>query len=184
MKLDTKKYAEKMQKSVDAYADDLSTMRAGKANPEVLARINFEYYGAPTPLLTMANVSVSDARTIVITPYDKSTLKDMDRAIQVSDLGIHPQNDGACLRLVFPPLTEERRREMSKQISQKGEGAKVAIRNIRRDANDLIKNMKKNSEMTEDEAKISDKEIQDLTDKYIKAVDAVTAAKEKEIMTI
>ncbi len=184
MKLDTKKYAEKMQKSVDAYADDLSTMRAGKANPEVLSRINFEYYGAPTPLLTMANVSVTDARTIVITPYDKSTLKDMERAIQTSDLGIHPQNDGAVLRLVFPPLNEERRREMTKQISQKGENAKVAIRNIRRDANDTVKTMKKNSEMTEDEAKQSDKEVQDLTDKYIKMVDGITAAKEKEIMTI
>ncbi len=184
MKLDTKKYAEKMQKSVDSYADDLATMRAGKANPEVLSRITFEYYGAPTPLLTMANVSVSDARTIVITPYDKSTLKDMDRAIQTSDLGIHPQNDGTCLRLVFPPLNEERRRDMTKQISQKGEGAKVAIRNIRRDATDTIKTMKKNSEMTEDEAKQSEKEIQDLTDKFTKAVDAVTAAKEKEIMTI
>ncbi len=184
MKLDTKKYAEKMQKSADAYADDLATMRAGKANPEVLSRITFEYYGAPTPLLTMANVSVSDARTIVITPYDKSTLKDMDRAIQTSDLGIHPQNDGAVLRLVFPPLTEERRREMTKQISQKGESAKVAIRNIRRDANDAVKAAKKNSEMTEDEAKASDKEIQDLTDKFIKVIDGITAAKEKEIMTI
>ncbi len=184
MKLDTKKYAEKMQKSADAYADDLATMRAGKANPEVLSRITFEYYGAPTPLLTMANVSVSDARTLVITPYDKSTLKEMDRAIQTSDLGIHPQNDGSVLRLTFPPLNEERRRDMTKQISQKGENAKVAIRNIRRDANDTVKNMKKNSEMTEDEAKASDKDIQDLTDKFIKVIDGITAAKEKEIMTI
>ncbi len=184
MKLDTKVYAEKMQKSVDAYSSDLSTIRAGKANPEVLSRITFEYYGAPTPLVTMATVSVSDARTLVITPYDKSTLKDMDRAIQMSDLGIHPQNDGSVLRLVFPPLTEERRREMSKQISQKGEGAKVAIRNIRRDANDMVKKLKKDGEMTEDEAKASDKDIQDLTDKFIKMIDSITAAKEKEIMTV
>ncbi len=184
MKLDTKVYAEKMQKSVDSYSSDLATIRAGKANPEVLSRITFEYYGAPTPLVSMATVSVSDARTLVITPYDKSTLKDMDRAIQMSELGIHPQNDGSVLRLVFPPLTEERRREMSKQISQKGEGAKVAIRNIRRDANDMVKKMKNDGEMTEDEAKASDKEIQDLTDKFIKMVDTITAAKEKEIMTV
>ncbi len=184
MKLDTKVYAEKMQKSVDSYSSDLSTIRAGKANPEVLSRITFEYYGAPTQLVTMATVSVADARTLVITPYDKSTLKDMDRAIQMSDLGIHPQNDGSVLRLVFPPLTEERRREMSKQISQKGEGAKVAIRNIRRDATDMIKKMKKDSTMTEDEAKQSEKEVQDLTDKFIKMIDTITAAKEKEIMTV
>ncbi len=184
MKLDTKVYAEKMQKSVDAYSSDLATIRAGKANPEVLSRITFEYYGAPTPLATMATISVSDARTLVITPYDKSTLKDMDRAIQMSELGIHPQNDGSVLRLVFPPLTEERRREMSKQISQKGEGAKVAIRNIRRDANDMVKKMKKDGEMTEDEAKASDKDVQDLTDKFIKMIDTITATKEKEIITV
>jgi ribosome recycling factor len=184
MKLDTKKYAEKMSKSVDAYADDLATLRVGKANPEVLTKIEFEYYGAPTPLLTMANVSVSDARTLVITPYDKSTLKAMDKAIQISDLGIHPQNDGSVIRLTFPPLTEERRRDMTKQVAQKGENAKVAVRNIRRDANDAVKAAKKNSEMTEDEAKQSDKEIQDLTDKYIKQIEAITEAKNKEIMTI
>lgn len=184
MKLDIKKYEEKMRKSVDAYADDLSTMRVGKANPEVLARIEFEYYGSPTPLLTMANVSVADARTLVITPYDKSTLKAIDKAIQMSELGIHPQNDGSVIRLTFPPLTEERRREMSKQVAQKGENAKVAIRNIRRDANDAVKLMKKNGETTEDEAKASDKEIQDLTDKYIKMIDGITENKNKEIMTI
>ncbi len=184
MKLDTKAYAEKMQKSADSYSSDLATIRAGKANPEVLSRITFEYYGAPTPLSTMATISVSDARTLVITPYDKTTLKDMDRAIQMSELGIHPQNDGSVLRLMFPPLTEERRREMSKQISQKGEGAKVAVRNIRRDANDMVKKMKKDGEMTEDEAKASDKDIQDLTDKFIKVIDGITAAKEKEIMTV
>ncbi len=184
MKLDTKKYVEKMNKSVDAYADDLATLRVGKANPEVLSRIEFEYYGSPTLLLTMANVSVADARTLVISPYDKSTLKAMDKAIQISDIGIHPQNDGSVLRLTFPPLTEERRREMTKQVAQKGENAKVAIRNIRREANDAVKAMKKNSEMTEDEAKLSDKEIQDLTDKFIKQIESITEAKDKEIMTI
>ena len=184
MKLDTRRYAQRMSKSVEALRSDLSTLRAGKANPEVLAKIEFEYYGAPTPLLTMANVSVADARTLVITPYDKSTLKAIEKAIMMSDLGIHPQNDGTVIRLNFPPLTEERRREMAKPISQKGEEAKVAIRNIRRDANDATKAAKKNSEMTEDEAKQSDKEIQDLTDRYIKEVDAVVEAKTKEIMTI
>lgn len=184
MKLDTKKFAEKMQKSLDALTADLATMRVGKANPEVLSKITFEYYGAPTPLLTMASVSVSDARTLVITPYDKSTLKEMDRAIQTSDLGIHPQNDGSVLRLTFPPMTEDRRREMTKQVSQKGESAKVAIRNIRREANDAVKEQKKNGEMTEDEAKQSDKEIQDLTDQFIKKIDAVIDAKDKEMMTI
>lgn len=184
MKLDTKKFAEKMQKSLDALTADLATMRVGKANPEVLSKITFEYYGAPTPLMTMASVSVSDARTLVITPYDKSTLKEMDRAIQTSDLGIHPQNDGSVLRLTFPPMTEDRRREMTKQVSQKGESAKVAIRNIRREANDAVKEQKKNGEMTEDEAKQSDKEIQDLTDQFIKKIDAVIDAKDKEMMTI
>lgn len=184
MKLDTKKYAEKMQKSLDALTADLATMRVGKANPEVLSKITFEYYGAPTPLMTMASISVSDARTLVVTPYDKSTLKEMDRAIQTSDLGIHPQNDGSVLRLTFPPMTEDRRREMTKQVSQKGESTKVAIRNIRREANDAVKEQKKNGEMTEDEAKQSDKEIQDLTDQYIKKIDAVIDAKDKEMMTI
>ncbi len=184
MKLDTKKFEEKMQKSVASFADDLATLRAGKANPEVLSRVEFEYYGSPTPLLTMANVSVSDARTLVVTPYDKSTLKAMEKAIMTSDVGIHPQNDGTVIRLTFPPLNEERRREMTKQVAAKGENAKVAIRNIRRDANDAVKNAKKNSEMTEDEAKTSDKEIQDLTDKYIRQVESITDNKNKEIMTI
>ena len=184
MKLDTKKFEEKMQKTLDTLTADLATMRVGKANPEVLSKITFEYYGAPTPLMTMASVAVADARTLVITPYDKSTLKEMDRAIQTSDLGIHPQNDGSVLRLTFPPMTEDRRREMTKQVAQKGENAKVAIRNIRREANDAVKEQKKNSEMTEDEAKVSDKEIQDLTDRYVKKIEAVVDAKDKEMMTI
>mgnify|MGYP004609335151 FL=1 len=184
MKLNTKKFEEKMQKTLDTLTADLATMRVGKANPEVLSKITFEYYGAPTPLMTMASVAVSDARTLVITPFDKSTLKEMDRAIQTSDLGIHPQNDGSVLRLTFPPMTEDRRREMTKQVAQKGENAKVAIRNIRREANDAVKEQKKNGEMTEDEAKSSDKEIQDLTDRYIKKIETVVDAKDKEMMTI
>lgn len=184
MKLDCKLYEDKMKKTIDAYVSQLSTMRAGRATPDVLANIKFDYYGAPTPLSTMAEIKVADARTLVISPWDKTTLKAMEKAIQISDLGINPQNDGGVLRLVFPPLTEERRREMTKQISKMGEDAKVAVRNIRRDANDKTKDMKKKSEMTEDESKASDKTIQDLTDKYIKEIDTITAAKSKELMTI
>ena len=184
MKLDTKPYEEKMKKCLESLGSQLSTMRAGRATPDVLANIKFDYYGAPTQLVTMAEVKVTDARTLVISPWDKSTMKAMEKAIQISDLGINPQNDGSVLRLVFPPLTEERRREMTKQIAKMGEDAKVAIRNIRRDANDKSKDMKKKSEMTEDECKASDKAIQDLTDKYIKEIDATIAAKSKELMTI
>ena len=184
MKLDTKDYEVKMQKSVANYGENLSTIRAGRANPDVLKKIMVDYYGAPTAITSIAEVKVADARTIVITAWDKSAMKGIEKAILTSDIGINPQNDGSCIRLNFPPTTEERRRELSKQISKMGEDAKVAIRNIRRDANDKTKLMKKNSEMTEDEAKTSDKQIQDLTDKYIKEVDTVTAAKTNEIMEI
>ena len=184
MKLDTKDYETKMKKTIASYSDNLSTIRAGRANPDVLKKINVDYYGSPTSISSIAEVKVSDARTIVITAWDKSAMKGIEKAILTSDLGIHPQNDGSCIRLSFPPTTEERRRELSKQIAKMGEDAKVAIRNIRRDANDKIKAQKKDSEMTEDEAKASDKAVQDLTDKYIKEVDAVTANKTKEIMEI
>ena len=184
MKLDTKEYESKMTKSVASYRDNLSTIRAGRANPDVLKRIEVEYYGSPTAITSIAEVKVTDARTITITAWDKSAMKGIEKAILTSDLGINPQNDGSCIRLNFPPMTEERRKELSKQVSKMGEDAKVAIRNIRRDANDKTKLMKKNSEMTEDEAKASDKIIQDLTDKYIKEIDAVTASKTKEIMEI
>ena len=184
MKLDTKEYEIKMTKTVASYKDNLSTIRAGRANPDVLKKIEVDYYGSPTAISSIAEIKVTDARTIVITAWDKSAMKGIEKAILTSDLGIHPQNDGACIRLTFPPMTEERRKDLSKQVSKMGEDAKVAIRNIRRDANDKTKTMKKNSEMTEDEAKASDKLIQDLTDKYIKEVDAVTASKTKEIMEI
>ena len=184
MKLDTKEYEVKMQKSVASYNENLSTIRAGRANPDVLKKIMVDYYGAPAAISSIAEVKVSDARTIVITAWDKSIMKGIEKAILTSDLGINPQNDGSCIRLSFPPTTEERRRELSKQIAKMGEDAKVAIRNIRRDANDKVKSLKKNSEMTEDEAKSSDKSIQDLTDKYIKEIDRVTADKTKEIMEI
>ena len=184
MKLDTKIYEEKMKKTIASYSENLSTIRAGRANPDVLKKISVDYYGSPTPISSIAEIKVTDARTITITAWDKSVMRGIEKGILTSDLGIHPQNDGTCIRLTFPPMTEERRRELSKQVSKLGEDAKVAVRNIRRDANDKTKAMKKNSEMTEDEAKASDKQIQDLTDKYIKEVDSVTASKTKEIMEI
>ena len=173
-----------MKKTISNYTENLSTIRAGRANPDVLKKIEVDYYGSPTAISSIAEIKVADARTIVITAWDKSAMKGIEKAILTSDLGIHPQNDGSCIRLNFPPMTEERRKELSKQVAKLGEDAKVAIRNIRRDANDKTKAMKKSSEMTEDEAKTSDKQIQDLTDKYIKDIDAVTAAKTKEIMEI
>ena len=184
MKLNTKDYEEKMKKSIAAYEENLSVIRAGQANTAVLNKINFEYWGAPTPLNSMADIRVADAKTVTITPYDGSTLKEMEKAILASDLGITPTNDGKIIRIVFPQPTEERRRELVKQLQKLGEDAKVAIRNIRRDANDLCKKMKKDGEMTEDEQKSSEKSVQDLTDKYIKEIDAITSKKEKEIMQI
>ena len=173
-----------MKKSISSYSENLSTIRAGRANPDVLKKISVDYYGSPTPISSIAEIKVTDARTIVITAWDKTAIKGIEKGILTSDLGINPQSDGTSIRLVFPPTTEERRKELSKQISKLGEDAKVAIRNIRRDANDKVKADKKNSLMTEDEAKQSDKLIQDLTDKYIKEIDTITAAKTKEIMEI
>ena len=184
MKLDTRDFETRMKKTISSYTENLSTIRAGRANPDVLKKIMVDYYGSPTPISAIAEIKVADARTIVITAWDKSAMKGIEKAILTSDLGINPQNDGSCIRLSFPPTTEERRRELSKQISKMGEDAKVAIRNIRRDATDKIKAMKKDSEMTEDEAKASEKAIQDLTDKYVKEIDTVTAAKTREIMEI
>ena len=184
MKLETKEYESKMQKSIASYKENLSTIRAGRATPDVLKKIEVEYYGSPTPISSIAEIKVTDARTLTITAWDKSAMKGIEKAILTSDLGINPQNDGSCIRLLFPPMTEERRKELSKTISKLGEDAKVAIRNIRRDANDKVKAMKKDSLMTEDEAKSSDKLVQDLTDKYIKEIDSITSLKTKEIMEI
>ena len=173
-----------MNKTIAAYESNLAVIRAGQANPMVLAKVAIEYYGAPTLINTMADIRVADAKTIVITPYDKSTLKAMEKAILASDVGITPNNDGSVIRLSFPQPTEERRRELAKQVQKMGEEAKVAIRNIRRDANEDIKKKKKSGEMTEDEQKSSEKDIQDLTDKYIKMTDSVSDKKAKEIMQI
>ena len=184
MKLNTKEFEEKMGKAIYAYEQNIATIRAGQANTAVLSKINFEYWGAPTPLMSMADVRVADNKTVTITPYDATSLKAMEKAILTSDLGITPTNDGKMIRLVFPQPTEERRKELAKQVQKMGEDAKVAVRNIRRDANDLVKKMKKDGEMTEDEQKASEKSVQDLTDKYIKEIDSVTARKEQEIMQI
>ena len=184
MKLDTKEFETKMQKAVAAYQENLSVIRAGQANTAVIAKVTFEYWGAPTLITSMADVRVVDSKTLTISPYDATTLKEMEKAILASDVGITPTNDGKVIRLIFPQLTEERRKELVKQVQKMGEDAKVAIRNIRRDANDLCKKMKKDNEMTEDEQKASEKSIQDLTDKFIKEVDGVTSKKEKEIMQI
>ena len=184
MKLDVKEFESRMRKSVDSYVKELSYIRAGRANPDILNRITADYYGTPTPIPQMAQVSMPDARTLAIQPWDGSTVKLIEKAILASDIGITPISDGKVIRLTFQPPTEEKRKELSKQIAKMGEEAKVAIRNIRRDANDKAKDMKKNGEMTEDEQKASEKSIQDLTDKIAKEIDSITADKTKEIMTV
>ena len=184
MKPDIKIFEDKMKKAISHYEENLSTVRAGKANPSVLSGIEVEYYGTMTAINQMAEVKATDARTVVVSPWDASTTKEIEKAILASDLGITPQNDGKVIRLVFPQLTEERRKELKKQVAKLGEETKVAVRNIRREANDKCKDMKKNGELNEDEQKSAEKSIQDLTDKYIKLVDDVTARKDKEIMEI
>lgn len=184
MKLDNKQYEERMKKSIASFEEGLDNIRAGRANPMLVSGVSFEYYGAPTPINTMADVKATDAKTVTIVPYDPSTLKAMEKALLASDIGITPANDGRAIRLVFPQPTEERRKELAKQVQKAGEDAKVAVRNIRRDANDKCKKLKKDGEMTEDEQKTSEKDVQDLTDKYIKVVEDITARKVKEIMEI
>jgi len=184
MKLDTKIYEEKMKKSVAALEDNLAQIRAGKANAAVLDRVYVDYYGSPTKVKDIAQVKATDARTLTIQPWDKTTLKLIEKAILASDVGITPANDGTVIRLIFPQPTEERRKELCKQASKYADESKVAIRNIRREANDKSKEMKKNGEMTEDELKASDKSVQELTDRYIKNVDAVLEKKTAEIMSI
>ena len=175
---------DKMEKTLKVLGSDFAAIRAGRANPAVLDRITVDYYGAPTPINQMAAVSVSDARVLVIQPWDKSSLKAIEKAIQASDLGINPTNDGSVIRLTFPQLTEERRKELCKDIKKLGEDAKVAVRSIRRDANDKIKNMKKEGELTEDDVKVFDKDIQKLTEKYRDLIDNEGSAKEKGILYI
>ena len=181
---DYKDFESKMKKTCEALTAQLATLRAGRANPKVLDRLTVEYYGSETPLNGVATISTPDARTLVITPWDTKLLKDICKSIQTSDLGINPQNDGRVVRLVFPQLTEERRKDLTKQVKKYAEDAKVAMRNIRRDGMDYVKKLKKNSEITEDDQKKAEKDLQDLLDKYIKKVDAALAAKEKELMSI
>ena len=184
MSVDFKDYGRKMEKTLDVLADNFGAVRAGRANAKVLDRITVEYYGQETPLNGVATISSPDARTLVIQPWDGSLLKEIQKAIQMSDLGINPQNDGRVVRLVFPQLTEERRKELTKQVKKYAEDAKVAMRNIRRDGMDYVKALKKKSEITEDDQKTAEKDLQDLQDKYIKRVDEALAAKEKELMAI
>ncbi|MDY4222424.1 MAG: ribosome recycling factor [Candidatus Faecousia sp.] len=184
MSVDFKEFSRRMDKTMDHLAEEFDSVRAGRANPKVLDRISVEYYGSETPLNGVATISSPDARTLVIQPWDSKLLKDIQKAIQTSDLGINPQNDGRVIRLVFPQLTEERRKDLTKQVRKYAEEAKVAMRNIRRDGMDYVKKLKKNSEITEDDQKKAEKDLQDLLDKYIKNVDNATAAKEKELMAI
>ncbi|MBR2421707.1 MAG: ribosome recycling factor [Oscillospiraceae bacterium] len=184
MAVDFKDFERRMGKALDHLAEEFGAVRAGRANPKVLDRITVEYYGSETPLNGVATISTPDARTLVISPWDTKLLKDIQKAIQVSDLGINPQNDGKVIRLVFPQLTEERRKDLVKQTKKYAEEAKVAMRNIRRDGMDYIKKLKKSSEITEDEQKKAEKDLQDMLDKNIKKVDEAYAAKEKELMAI
>ncbi len=184
MKLSIKEYEAKMKKAVEVYQTELVGVRAGRANPAILDKVTVDYYGAPAKIGDIAAVKMADARTIVITPWEANQVKAIEKALIASDIGITPMSDGKSIRLVFPQPTEARRKELAKQVAKMGEDAKVALRNVRRDANDKCKAMKKNGEMTEDEQKASEKEIQELTDRYIKEIDAVTAAKNKEIMEI
>jgi ribosome recycling factor len=174
----------KMEKSINVMLSEFASIRAGRANPNVLDKVKVDYYGSPTPVNQMAAVSVAEARVLVITPWDKSTLKSIEKAIQASDIGINPQNDGQVIRLTFPQLTEDRRKEIVKEVKKGGEDTKVAIRSITRDAMEKIKAKKKNSEITEDEQKDGEEAIQKMTDKFCKEVDEHVAEKEKEILSI
>ena len=184
MKEEYKVYEEKMQKSIDSVAADFAAVRAGRANASVLDRIMVDYYGSPTPIQQIAAIASPDARALLITPWDGTALKSIEKAIQNSDLGINPQNDGKSIRLNFPQLTEERRKELVKQIHKYSEGGKVAVRNIRRDAVDHFKKMEKKSEITEDELKQAEKDLQKLTDDSCKKIDDLLAKKEKELMAV
>ena len=176
-------YEDKMKKTMASLESDLATIRARRANPNVLNKIMVDYYGTPTPIQQVGNVSVPEPRMILIQPWEKSMVKAIEKAIQTSELGINPTNDGSAIRLVFPELTEERRKELVKDVKKKGEGAKVAIRNIRRDGNDALKKLK-GSEVSEDEIKDMEEELQKVTDKFVKKVDEAVEAKSKEVMTV
>ena len=184
MKEVNKEFDAKMQKTIDVVMSDFASVRAGRANAAVLDKITVDYYGAPTPLNQVAAISSPDPRSLMIQPWDSALLKAIEKAIQTSDLGINPQNDGKVIRLAFPQLTEERRKELTKQVKKYGENGKVAIRNIRRDAMEKFKAMEKKSEITEDDRKDYEKELQDMTEKRCKQIDELTAKKETELMAV
>ena len=184
MKEQIKEYNDKMQKTIDHLESEFGTIRAGRANPHVLDKIRVDYYGTPTPVQQVGNISIPEPRIIVIQPWEKSLLKEIEKAIQMSDIGINPTNDGQVIRLVFPELTEERRKELVKDVKKKGEADKVAIRNIRRDGNDAFKKLAKSEDISEDEIKQLEDELQKLTDKFIKTVDDMVDAKSKDILTV
>lgn len=181
---DYKQFNERMDRTVSVLKEQLNTVRAGRANPAILDKLTISYYGVETPVNQVASVSVPEARLLVIQPWDGSTLKEIDKAIQKSDIGINPMNDGKVIKLVFPPLTEERRKALTKVTKGYGEESKTAVRNVRRDAVDYFKNLKKKSEITEDDEKLAGKEIQDMTDKHIAQIDKAIAEKDKELMEI
>ncbi|MEE1124836.1 MAG: ribosome recycling factor [Acutalibacteraceae bacterium] len=184
MKTVLKKAEERMNRRIDHLNTEFAAIRAGRANPAVLDKVVVDYYGAPTPVNQLAAVSVTEARTLMIQPWDASVLTPIERAIQMSDIGINPQNDGKSLRMVFPPLTEERRKDLAKDIKELAEETKVGVRNVRRDTVDKFKTMKKNGEITEDDLKQAEKKTQELTDKFVKDIDVLTEKKQKEIMSI
>lgn len=177
-------YQEKMEKSFDSLMNEFTSIRAGRANPHILDKIQVEYYGTPTPLQQVANISVPEARMIQIQPWEASLIKEIEKAILSSDLGITPNNDGKTVRLVFPELTEERRKELVKDVKKKGENAKVAVRNVRRDANDAIKKQNKANEISEDEMKGLEDEIQKLTDQYVAKIEKAVEEKSQEVLTV
>lgn len=177
-------YESKMQKAIESLASEYSSIRAGRANPHILDKLKVEYYGTPTPMQQVANITVPEARTLMIQPWESSLIKEIEKAIMCSDLGVTPNNDGKCVIINFPELTEDRRKELAKDIKKKGENAKVIIRNIRRDANEALKKMNKASEISEDELKTNEDKVQKLTDKYVADIDKAIDEKTKEIMTV
>ncbi len=178
------KYEEKMNKTITVLQDEFISIRAGRANPNILDKVKVDYYGSETPINQLAGISVAEARVLVIQPYDVSIVSAVEKAIYAADLGLNPQSDGKVIRIAFPPLTEERRKELGKSISKIGEDSKVAIRSIRRDANDSFKNMKKNGEITEDELKSNEEKVQKMTDKFCSIIDDMVQKKQKEILEI
>ncbi len=184
MSVELKQFEDKMNKTVENLANDYTTIRAGRANPHVLDKITVDYYGTPSNLQSVANISVAEARTLVIQPWEASLVKEIEKAILVSDLGLTPNNDGKVIRLSFPELTEERRKELVKDVKKKGEDSKIAIRNIRRDANDLAQKQQKANEISEDEQKDAETSIQKMTDEYVSKIDKMIDEKSKEIMTV